>query len=191
MKTSQLSCFQALVGTAWGGCVWLTDRLSARQGAARRQTSYLAAQWVNRTTGLSACHTHILLILPTAWKVCLTDVARPTWKHRNGQGPCACDSLALWKQAQWKIVPTANPWQANYNFDPSPHVHHYSIGGWEAADSAVQYIYLFFCFGLNLSEKNVKVSQLWWSDWFHATFSLASWPKRRLDVLAFVIVTEQ
>lgn len=139
MKTSQLSSFRAPAGTACGGCVWLTDKLSA--WPTRRQTSYLAAQWVNRSTGLSACHTHIQLILQTAWKVCLTDAGCPTRKHRNGQGPCTCDSLALWKQVQWKIVPTANPWQANYSFDP--HGKCITIGGREAVDSVVQYICLF------------------------------------------------
>ncbi len=39
-------------------------------------------------------------------------------------GACRlCDPLALWERVQWKIVPTANPWQANYSFDPLG-VHH-------------------------------------------------------------------
>lgn len=172
MKTSQLSSFRAPVGTAWGGCVWLTDRLSARPThAARRRMSYLAAQWVNTTTGLSACHTHIQLILQTAWKVCLTDAGCPTWKHRKGEGPCACDPLALWKQGQWKIVLTANPWQANYSFDPRGMC--ITKGGRKVTDSGIQCICFSFS-GLNLFEKNAKASQLWWIDWFHTTISLTS-----------------
>lgn len=38
-------------------------------------------------------------------------------KEGEGAG-CLCDPLALWKRVQWKIVPTANPWLANYRFDP-------------------------------------------------------------------------
>lgn len=119
VNTTQLSIsFRAPVGTAWG-CVWLTDRLSAQPThTAHRQPSYLAAQWVNSITSLSACHTHNQLILKTAWKVCLTDAGSPAWKHRKGAGPCACNLLAMWKQVQRKIIPTANPWLANYNFDP-------------------------------------------------------------------------
>lgn len=115
--------------------------------------SYLAAQWVNTTTGLSACHTHIQLILQTAWKVCLTDAGCPTWKHRKGEGPCACDPLALWKQGQWKTVPTANPWQANYSFDPRGMC--ITKGGRKVTDSGIQYIRFSFS-GLNLFEKNYK-----------------------------------
>lgn len=34
-------------------------------------------------------------------------------------GGCLCDPpLARSERVQWKIVPTANPWQANYSFDP-------------------------------------------------------------------------
>lgn len=135
-----------------GGGGYLADwRMAWPTHAAHGQTFYLAAQWVNRTTGLSACHTHMQLILQTACKVCLTDAGCPTWKYRNGEGPCACDPLALRKQGQWKIVPTANPWQANYSFDP--HGMSITIGGREAVDSGVQYIYVYFCFGLNLWEK--------------------------------------
>lgn len=42
-----------------------------------------------------------------------------------------------------------------------------TIGGREEADSGFQYIYVCFCFGLKLSKKNAKPSQLWWIDWFH------------------------
>lgn len=119
VNTTQLSIsFRAPVGTTWG-CVWLTDRLSPQPThTARWQPSYLAAQWVNRTTSLSACHTQNQRILKTAWKVCLTDAGCSTWKHRKGEGPCVCNLLGLWKQVQRKIIPSANPRLANYSFDP-------------------------------------------------------------------------
>lgn len=119
VNTTQLSIsFRAPVGTAWG-CVWLTDRLSPQPThTARWQPPYLAAQRVNGTTSLSACHTHNQLILKTARKVCLTDAGSITWKHGKGEGPRACNLLALWKQVQRKIIPTANPWLANYSCDP-------------------------------------------------------------------------
>lgn len=50
----------------------------------------------------------------------------PVWVLRKsraeegerGCGGCLCDPLARSERVQWKIVPTANPWQANYSFDP-------------------------------------------------------------------------
>lgn len=50
-----------------------------------------------------------------------------------------CDPLALWEPVQWKIVPTANPWQANYSFDPLGVC--ITIGGREATHSGTQYGY--------------------------------------------------
>lgn len=72
------------------------------------------------------------------------------WKKRKGRGAgCLCDPLALWEQVQWKIVPTANPWQANYSFDPLGVC--ITIGGREATHCGAQYSYCWICFGLQLS----------------------------------------
>lgn len=61
-------------------------------------------------------------------------------EEEEGQGAgCLCDPLALWERVQWKIVPTANPWQANYSFDPLGVC--ITIGGREATDSGAQYHY--------------------------------------------------
>lgn len=60
-----------------------------------------------------------------------------------------CDPLVQWKRVQWKIVPTANPWQANYSFDPLGV--YITIGGREATHSGAQYGCSYICFGLQLS----------------------------------------
>lgn len=39
-------------------------------------------------------------------------------ERKDGRAGCLCDPLGLWERVQWKIVPIANPWQANYSFDP-------------------------------------------------------------------------
>lgn len=54
------------------------------------------------------------------------------------------DPLALWEHVQWKIVPIANPWQANYSFDPLGVC--IAIGGREATHSEPQYTYGHNCF---------------------------------------------
>lgn len=40
------------------------------------------------------------------------------WWWRRAGGGSLCDPPALWERLQWKIVPIANPWPANYSFDP-------------------------------------------------------------------------
>lgn len=70
--------------------------------------------------------------------------------EEEGQGACRlCDPLAQWEQVQWKIVPTANPWQANYSFDPLGMC--ITIGGREATNCWAQYSYVYICFGLAVS----------------------------------------
>lgn len=39
-------------------------------------------------------------------------------KGRSGSKLHICDHLPLWEWVQWRIVPTANPWPANYSSDP-------------------------------------------------------------------------
>lgn len=76
----------------------------------------------------------------------------PRQKKRKGElgrRGCLCDSLALWERVQWKIVPTANPWRANYSFDP-PGVC-ITIGGREATDSRAHYSYGYIYCSLKLS----------------------------------------
>lgn len=61
-------------------------------------------------------------------------------EEEEGQGAgCLCDPPALWERVQWKIVPTANPWQANYSFDPLGVC--ITVGGREATHSGAQCSY--------------------------------------------------
>lgn len=63
----------------------------------------------------------------------------PGRRGRAG-GLAACDPLALWERVQWKIVPTANPWQANYSFDPLGVC--ITTGGRGATHSGAQHSYV-------------------------------------------------
>lgn len=73
---------------------------------------------------------HIQLILKIDYNICMMSNKRKYHNHlqicwmskqavEEGQGTdSVCDHLALCKEVQWKNVPAANPWQANYSFDP-------------------------------------------------------------------------
>ena len=59
-------------------------------------------------------------------------------EEEEGQRACClCDPLALWKRVQWKIVPSVNPWQANYSSDPLGVC--ITIGGREPTNSLAQH----------------------------------------------------
>lgn len=61
------------------------------------------------------------------------DAALLCWKERKGRGLPAC--VILWRcgWVQWKIVPIANPWQANYSFDPLSVC--ITVGRWEGGNT--------------------------------------------------------
>lgn len=128
-----------------------------------RQTSYLAVQWVSSTvTALSAWQPHIQLILRADNYGCARDdlythttskwqqtgkkynaftkslISKLEEEEGKGGWLVGCEiTLALCEQVQWKIVPTANPWQTNYSFDPLGVC--ITIGGRVATHSGAQY----------------------------------------------------
>lgn len=74
MKTSQLSCFRAPVGAAWGGWMfgWLTD-----SGHGQHKHTWQHSESTEPRASLHVTHTHTQLILQTGKSVLLTLAVQP------------------------------------------------------------------------------------------------------------------
>lgn len=74
---------------------------------------------------------------------------------------CLCDPLALWGQVQWKIVPTANPWHANYSFDPLGVVYHHRLEGGNPLWSPVELdLFWFITLSVNSPRQHMYDQQM-------------------------------